>query len=119
MVALAGELIDFPAEEECRSEGAPPPGLPHPARSRRPLPRGEAASRWRWGTPGIRAQLVDIESKQLVHDFVLEGGGHSLHVLNAVSPAFTCALEFAKVVVDRISSVPTVSQHRNFDGKSQ
>ncbi|HET9794703.1 MAG TPA: FAD-dependent oxidoreductase, partial [Thermoanaerobaculia bacterium] len=28
---------------------------------------------WKWGTPGIRAQLVDVESKRLVDDFVLEG----------------------------------------------
>jgi L-2-hydroxyglutarate oxidase len=54
----------------------------------------------RHGTPGIRAQLVDMESKKLVGDFVLEGDGRSLHVLNAVSPAFTCALSFAKLVAD-------------------
>ncbi len=54
----------------------------------------------RWGTPGIRAQLIDIETRKLVMDFVLEGDDRSLHVLNAVSPGFTCALPFASHVVD-------------------
>ena len=67
--------------------------------------RGEEAwAGWRWGTPGIRAQLVDIESRRLVDDFVLEGDESSLHVLNAVSPAFTCCLTFAKLVADRVPS---------------
>lgn len=56
---------------------------------------------WTWGVPGIRAQLVDVESRTLVGDFVLEGDDRSLHVLNAVSPAFTCCLTFAKIVADR------------------
>jgi hypothetical protein len=38
-----------------------------------------------------------------VSDFVIEGDDRSLHVLNAVSPAFTCALPFADFVVDRIA----------------
>lgn len=55
-----------------------------------------------WGRPGIRAQLVDITTKKLEMDFVLEGDGKSMHVLNAVSPAFTCALPFAEFVCERI-----------------
>ena len=55
-----------------------------------------------WGKPGIRAQLVDIETRTLVMDFVLEGDDKSLHVLNAVSPGFTCAMPFAAHVCDRI-----------------
>jgi hypothetical protein len=35
-------------------------------------------------------------------DFVLEGDERSMHVLNAVSPAFTCSLPFADSVCDRI-----------------
>jgi hypothetical protein len=56
----------------------------------------------RWGPPGIRAQLVDVRHDILVQDFVLEGDGASIHVLNAVSPGFTCALPFASHVCDRI-----------------
>ncbi|MBI5416093.1 MAG: L-2-hydroxyglutarate oxidase [Candidatus Omnitrophica bacterium] len=51
--------------------------------------------------PGIRAQLLDQRSRQLVQDFVVEGDRHSVHVLNAVSPAFTCAFPFALYVVDK------------------
>lgn len=38
-------------------------------------------------------------------DFVLQGDDKSLHVLNAVSPAWTCSLSFAKYVCDRIDSL--------------
>jgi (S)-2-hydroxyglutarate dehydrogenase len=55
-----------------------------------------------WGKPGIRAQLLDIRTRQLVSDFHLEGDERSMHVLNAVSPAFTSAIPFAAYVVDRI-----------------
>jgi L-2-hydroxyglutarate oxidase LhgO len=55
----------------------------------------------RWGRPGIRAQLVDSSGK-LEMDFVVEGDARSTHVLNAVSPGFTCALPFAEYVVDRM-----------------
>ncbi|MFI5361343.1 MAG: L-2-hydroxyglutarate oxidase [Elusimicrobiota bacterium] len=59
----------------------------------------------RWGKPGIRAQLIDIESKKLVMDFLIEGDAKSLHVLNAVSPGFTCAFPFAAHVVDRVDAL--------------
>jgi len=53
-----------------------------------------------WSKPGIRAQLMNIHTKELVQDFVVEGDDKSVHVLNAVSPAFTCSFPFAKYVVD-------------------
>ncbi|MDE2491984.1 MAG: L-2-hydroxyglutarate oxidase [Elusimicrobia bacterium] len=56
----------------------------------------------RWGRPGIRAQLVDVETRRLAPDFVIEGDARSLHVLNAVSPGFTCALPFAAHVAGLI-----------------
>lgn len=59
---------------------------------------------WRWGKPGIRAQLVDVARKALVMDFLLEGDARSLHVLNAVSPGFTCAFPFAAHVADAVES---------------
>ena len=48
---------------------------------------------------GIRAQLVHLPSRQLVNDFLVEQQGSITHVLNAVSPAFTCSLSFAEHVV--------------------
>jgi L-2-hydroxyglutarate oxidase LhgO len=56
----------------------------------------------RWGQPGIRAQLYDTRKRTLEMDFVLEGDARSMHVLNVVSPGFTCALPFAEFVVDEI-----------------
>jgi L-2-hydroxyglutarate oxidase LhgO len=58
-----------------------------------------------WGRPGIRAQLVDVRKRTLVQDFVLESDARSLHVLNAVSPGFTCALPFAAHVCDEVERV--------------
>jgi L-2-hydroxyglutarate oxidase LhgO len=53
-----------------------------------------------WSKPGIRAQLLDVRSKELVMDFVVEGDSDSVHVLNAVSPAFTGSMPFARWVAD-------------------
>jgi L-2-hydroxyglutarate oxidase len=35
----------------------------------------------------------------LVQDFVVEADKESVHILNAVSPAFTCAFPFAAWVI--------------------
>ena len=53
-----------------------------------------------WSKPGIRAQLLDMKTLELVQDFVVEGDTQTIHVLNAVSPAFTSSFPFAKWVVD-------------------
>jgi L-2-hydroxyglutarate oxidase len=58
-----------------------------------------------WGKPGIRAQLLDVKARKMVMDFHIEGDDRSMHVLNAVSPAFTSSIPFASHVVDRIQSV--------------
>lgn len=63
-----------------------------------------ADARYCWGKPGIRAQLVNRKTKSLVMDFCIEGDNESMHVLNAVSPAFTCAIPFARHVADEIDS---------------
>jgi L-2-hydroxyglutarate oxidase LhgO len=55
-----------------------------------------------WGRPGIRAQLVDIREHRLEMDFTYEGDDRSFHILNAVSPGFTCALPFAAHLADEI-----------------
>ena len=51
---------------------------------------------------GIRAQLLNKKTSELVQDFVLEHNKSSTHILNAVSPAFTCSFAFAKYVVNEI-----------------
>lgn len=64
--------------------------------------RLDPAAYTRWGKPGLRAQLVDLETKSLVMDFLIEGDARSRHVLNAVSPGFTCAIPFAAHICDGI-----------------
>ncbi len=58
----------------------------------------------KWGKPGIRAQLINIKTKQLEMDFKFEGDDKSFHVLNAVSPAFTCAFPFSEMMIDKVKS---------------
>ena len=57
-----------------------------------------------WGKPGIRAQLFHTKERKMEMDFLLEGDSDSFHILNAVSPAFTCALPFAEYVLDEIEA---------------
>ncbi len=52
--------------------------------------------------PGIRAQLLNTRTNELIQDFVVEHTDTSTHILNAVSPAFTCSFAFAQYVVDEI-----------------
>jgi len=53
-----------------------------------------------WSKPGIRAQLLNTKTLELVMDFVVEADEKTVHVLNAVSPAFTSSFPFARWVVD-------------------
>ena len=78
---------------------------PHDAgvAGRASLPRASSRGNFRhWGRPGIRAQLLNIKTRTLVMDFLVEGDERSLHVLNAVSPAFTCSIPFAAHVCDLV-----------------
>jgi (S)-2-hydroxyglutarate dehydrogenase len=49
--------------------------------------------------PGMRAQLLNKKTKELLQDFVVESDEKSIHVLNAVSPAFTASFPFADYIV--------------------
>lgn len=46
---------------------------------------------------GVRAQAM-LNDGTLLDDFVFEKGKHSLHVLNAPSPAATCSIEIGKEI---------------------
>jgi L-2-hydroxyglutarate oxidase LhgO len=63
-----------------------------------------------WSKPGIRAQLMNKHTLELVQDFVVEGDGSTVHVLNAVSPAFTSSFPFAKWVVENYVVNPGKSE---------
>jgi len=48
---------------------------------------------------GIRAQLVDWQTGELVQDFQLIQDGDCLHLLNPISPAFTSSMDLARKIV--------------------
>lgn len=50
---------------------------------------------------GIRPQLINVQEKRLEMDYVIEQTSDSLHVLNAISPAFTSSLAFAEWLVEQ------------------
>ena len=50
---------------------------------------------------GIRPQLIHLPSRTLAMDYIFERTEDSLHVLNAISPAFTSAFAFAELIVTR------------------
>jgi L-2-hydroxyglutarate oxidase len=49
---------------------------------------------------GIRPQLVDWRTKELVMDFVVLAVDGTVHVMNPISPAFTSSMFLAKQLVD-------------------
>jgi len=54
---------------------------------------------------GIRPQLVDLAANSLVMDFLTESGEADLHVLNAISPAFTSAMALAPILADQATAL--------------
>ncbi len=47
---------------------------------------------------GIRAQLVDWRSLELIMDFLVIADGDAIHVLNPISPAFTSSMDIADTI---------------------
>ncbi len=62
------------------------------------VPTVSKVSGWKVKPPGIRSQLVNLQSGELVQDFLVEKGRNSTHILNAVSPGWTSALPFGDYV---------------------
>jgi L-2-hydroxyglutarate oxidase LhgO len=50
---------------------------------------------------GIRPQLVDWKKKELLMDFLVIENENSIHILNAISPAFTSSMAFAEYIVKK------------------
>ena len=44
---------------------------------------------------------VNIKAKKLEMDYIFERTENSVHVLNAISPAFTSSFAFAEMIVDK------------------
>ena len=54
---------------------------------------------------GVRAQAFGHDGS-LVDDFVLTESQNAVHVLNAPSPAATSSLPIARLIVDRVPTMP-------------
>ncbi|MBI9080187.1 MAG: L-2-hydroxyglutarate oxidase [Pseudodesulfovibrio sp.] len=50
---------------------------------------------------GIRPQLINTKTNELVMDFVIEKHENTVHILNSISPAFTSSMYFAELVVNK------------------
>ena len=57
------------------------------------------------GPAGVRAQALGRDGS-LIDDFVLSESPHALHVRNAPSPAATSCLPLARLIVDRVPTMP-------------
>jgi hypothetical protein len=64
------------------------------------VPDVSIINNWEKGNAGIRAQLVDLKTGVLVEDFSIKEFQNSLHLLNGISPGWTCALPFGRYLAD-------------------
>ena len=53
-------------------------------------------------TYGIRPQLIEKKSLNFVNDFLYEKINENIHIVNAVSPAFTSCFALAEFIVDKL-----------------
>jgi L-2-hydroxyglutarate oxidase len=60
------------------------------------VPALSQIKKWEKKPPGIRAQLVNLSTGEFELDFVVKNYKNSTHILNAVSPGWTCALPFGR-----------------------
>jgi L-2-hydroxyglutarate oxidase len=58
---------------------------------------------WKKKPPGIRSQLVNLETGKLEQDFLVLDGDSSTHVLNAVSPGWTSCIPFGKWIAEGLN----------------
>ena len=65
------------------------------------IPRLRSEHLRRCDKVGLRAQMLDLHRRELVMDFLIEKGEREIHILNAISPAFTSAFAFARHVVEQ------------------
>jgi L-2-hydroxyglutarate oxidase LhgO len=73
------------------------------------VPSARDVKKWSRKSPGIRGQLINSKSGELLQDFLIEHDQNSTHVLNAVSPGWTASLPFgrhiAQLVFERLDSI--------------
>ncbi|MBO06161.1 MAG: hypothetical protein CMI58_03875 [Parcubacteria group bacterium] len=51
---------------------------------------------------GIRLQLVNTKIGYVEMDYIIEQTNSSVHILNAISPAFTSSFSFAEFILDYV-----------------
>ena len=66
------------------------------------VPNAASVLQWTKKPPGIRAQLIHLESGKLEQDFVIHQKVNATHILNVVSPGWTSALPFGRHVSKKI-----------------
>jgi L-2-hydroxyglutarate oxidase LhgO len=66
------------------------------------VPTAKRIKGWNVKPPGIRSQLINLDTGELVQDFLVEKGVRSTHILNAVSPGWTSALPFGDFIADQV-----------------
>ncbi len=64
------------------------------------VPNASQIEAWEKRPPGIRSQLVNIETGKLEQDFIVKNFQNSCHILNAVSPGWTSAIPFGRWVAN-------------------
>jgi L-2-hydroxyglutarate oxidase LhgO len=65
------------------------------------VPAASEVSDWHRMKPGIRAQLVNLNSGKLEQDYVVLNHLNSTHILNAVSPGWTSSLPFGRFIAEK------------------
>ncbi len=55
---------------------------------------------WSKYPAGIRAQIINLETKTIEMDYIVQSDKNVVHILNAVSPGWTSALPFTRWVVE-------------------
>jgi L-2-hydroxyglutarate oxidase LhgO len=72
------------------------------------VPSAKTVKKWTRKSPGIRGQLINSGTGELLQDFLIEHNQNSTHVLNAVSPGWTASIPFgrhiAQIVLERLNS---------------
>jgi len=60
------------------------------------------ANLFEWYSPGIRPQLLNKKNNSLEMDFIVLNNDNKYHLINSISPAWTCSFQTAKHIIQKI-----------------